>query len=58
MGACDSFRILIGIADATAFAEALALSLESDVDIPAGEATDEGKMKSSRFIGSDADRFG
>jgi hypothetical protein len=55
--ACDSLRILIGMAEATAFAEAPALSLESDVDIPAGEATDEGRIKSSKFIGSVADKF-
>jgi hypothetical protein len=57
VAACDSFRILIGMADVTAFVEAPAFSLESDVDIPAGDATDEGRMKSSRFIGSAAVRL-
>lgn len=43
---------LIGIADATAFAECAIFSAEGDGDSPAGVPIEVGIMKSSRFIGS------
>jgi hypothetical protein len=42
------------MAETSAFVEPPALSLESEVDIPAGEPTEEERMNSSKFIGSDA----
>ena len=47
----------MGIAEATAFIEALVLSRGGDGDMPAGEAMDAGNMKSSRFIGSAGGTF-
>ena len=41
---CEPFFILIGMAVATAFAEADVLSSGDDGDMPAGDPTDEGKI--------------
>ena len=43
----------MGMAEATALVEVDNLSSGGAGDTPAGEATEDGKMKSSRFIGSD-----
>ena len=46
---CGPFLVLIGIADATAVDRC---SSGGGGDMPAGEAIEEGKMNSSRFMGS------
>ena len=49
----------MGMAEATALEEAVAVSIGGDgEDTPVGDAIDEGKMKSSMFIGSASEVLG
>ena len=54
---CKSFLDFMGIADAVELEVGTFSSGDGDFDMPEGEAMEEGKMKSSRFIASDGSPF-